>query len=139
MDNESEWATLLVDTIRRTHNLSQWYWELLVEFAVLWSHLLKLDPVHTLLIITSLTEAKEWSKLECWIGIIWMVFPREANSMAEGDLGNSILLLFRQRPGAVQKLEQWMERWSHQGFKKIPEAFKHICEQVHGAAQQDAP
>ena len=135
MDDEITWGTLLVDTIKRTHHLSQWYWELMVELTVSRSWRLKLDFAHGLQTITSLTEAKEWSKLECWMGIIWMVWPREADAVAKEDLGDSMLLLFRQRPGAVQKLEQWMERRG----QIIPESFKQICKQVREAAQQDTP
>ena len=139
VDNRLKWATLLVDTIERTHHLSQWYWEFLLELAVSESRWLKLDFAYSLQIITFLTEAKEWNKLECWMGIIWMVLPRKASAMAAGELGDSMLLLFRQRPGAVQKLEKWMERWGQENIKEIPASFKHICEQAHEAAQQNRP
>jgi hypothetical protein len=46
-----------------------------------------------------------------------------------GDLEHVMLLLFRQRPGAVQKLTQWMEQWSEEKGEEVPEAFKRICEQ----------
>ena len=139
MDGKFKWATLLADTIERTHHLSHWYWELLAELAISWSRWLKLDFAHGLQTITSLREAEEWGKLECWMGIVWMVFPREANGMTEGDLGQSMLLLFRQRPGAIQKLEEWMGRWNQRGGNDIPESFKQICKQAHEAAQQDTP
>ena len=135
MDYQFKWATLLVDTIERTHYLSQWYWELMVEHAVSRSRWPEFDFAQGLQTITSLAEAKEWSKLECWMGIVWMVRPREANAMAEGDLSHSMLLLFRQRPEAVQKLEQWMERRG----QKIPESFTRICKQAHEAVQRDTP
>jgi len=73
------------------------------------------------------------------MGIIWMLLPRKADEIAEGDLGHSMLLLFHQRPGAVQKLEQWMEQWSQGRGGEVPESFKRICKQAHEAAQQDAP
>ena len=139
MDDQFAWATLLVDTIERNNHLSQWYWELLVELAITWSWRLGLDFAQGMQTITSLTEAKEWSKLECWMGIVWILSPQKANAMAEGDMGQSMLLLFRQRPGAVQKLEQWMERWDQREDVEIPESFKHICQQAHEATQQDAP
>ena len=111
---EHVWARLLLDAIQSsegTQHLSYWYWESLAELAVSESWWLRLEPAHSLQIITSLTEAKEWSKLECWVGIVWMLLPWEANAMVEGVLGRSMLLLFRQQPGAVKKLEKWMERW----------------------------
>jgi len=138
MDDQFKWTTLLVDTIKQTHHLSHWYWELLVELAVSGSLWLELDFAQGLQTITSLTGAKEWSKLECWIGIVWMVWPQEADAMAEGDLGQSMLLLFRQRPGAVQKLEQWIERWGEDDGE-IPESFTQICKQAHEVVQQDTP
>ena len=73
------------------------------------------------------------------MGVSWMLSPQEANVMAEGDLGNSMLLLFCQRPGAVQKLKQWMERWSQTNSEDIPESFKRICERAHETAQQGTP
>ena len=136
------WASLLLDTIQSSggaEHLSHWYWEFLVELAAPESPWLKLDFSRSLQIITSLTEAKEWCKLECWMGIVWMLLPRQADATAEEDLGRSTLLLFRQRPGAVQKLEQWMERWGQTHDRDTPESFKQICKQAHEAAQQNTP
>jgi hypothetical protein len=141
MDEKGNWAELLSDTIQSpegTQHLSYWYWESLVELAVSAPWWLTLDPAHSRQIIASLTEAKEWSKLECWVGIFWMGMSWEAGAVPEGDLGHSMLLLFRQRPGAVRKLEQWMERCSQIRGVDIPEPFKRICKQAHEAAQQDA-
>ena len=99
---------------------------------------LKLNPARSLQIVTSLTEAKEWIKLECWVGIVWMLLP-EGLDLGEGDLDDSMTLLFRQRPGAVQKLEQWMERWSQRACRDVPESFKQAHKQAHEAAQRDGP
>ena len=99
---------------------------------------LRLDPAYSPRIIASLTEAKEWSKLECWMGIVWMLLP-DGLDPGEGDLGHSMTLLFRQRPGAVQKLEQWMEQWSQTVGKDVPESFKQAHKQAHEAAQRDGP
>ena len=90
-------------------------------------------------ITTSLTEAQEWDKLECWMGTVWVAWPPEADGIKEEDLSRTMLLLFRQRPGAAQKLEQWMERWSQQHGEDIPESFQQICKQAYEAAQRDAP
>ena len=139
MDDELRWAKLLFDTVRSfegAQHLSHLYWELLVELVVSESQWMTPDLTHSLQIITSLTEAKEWSKLECWMGILWML---GSGGMTEEDLEHSMVLLFRQRPGAVQKLEQWMERWSQINSGDIPEPFKRTCEQAHEAAQRDAP
>ena len=139
MDETDRWKELLLDIIQSlegTQHLSHWYWELLAELVVSASWPVYLDPAHGLQTMKFLTEAKEWSKLEWWMGIVWILLPQEA----EGDLRDSMLLLFRQRPGATQKLEQWMERWSQKRpSNRIPESFRQLCKQAHGAAQQDTP
>jgi hypothetical protein len=68
-------------------------------------------------ITKSLIEAQEWGKLECWIGIVWMFSGSPgAVGMTEEDLENSMLLLFRQRPGAAQRLgvDRTMEPTTHE-------------------------
>jgi len=142
MDEKKNWGKLLLNTIQSSEgirHLSQsWYWELLVGLVVSESRWLGPDPKRSLQIVTSLTEAKEWDKLECWVGIVWMLLP-EGLDPGEGDLGHSMTLLFRQRPGTVQKLEQWMEQWSQTVGKDVPESFKQAHKQAHEAAQRDRP
>jgi len=141
MDEKKNWGKLLLDTIQSsegTQHLSHWYWELLAELVVSESRWLRPDLARGLQIITSLTEAEEWNRLECWVGIVWMLLP-EGLDPGEGDLGHSMTLLFRQRPGAVQKLEQWMEKWSQGAGKDVPESFKRAHEQAHETAQRDGP
>jgi len=144
MDTPHVWGSYLLDIIRSSggiQHLSHWYWELLVEIVILDSHWLRLDwdPVQSLQIITSLNEAKEWSKLECWMGIVWMLLQWEVDVTVRGDLGHSMLLLLRQRPGAVQKLEKWMERLLQGIDEGILGLFKQTCTQAHEAAQRDVP
>ena len=132
------WSIILLDTLRTPEGiqlLSHWYWESLVELVIILSPDVTYDPQ----IMASLVEAQEWSKLECWIGTVWIVWPPEADGITEEDLGRSTILLFRQRPGAFRKLEQWMEKWSRVHDKNIPEAFRRICEQALEAAQRDTP
>jgi len=134
-----QWFSFLLvnlQTSEEPQHLSHWYWELLVELTISWSLPL---GVYDRRIVTFLAEAREWSKLECWMGTVCMLWPPEANGITEEDLGRSILLLFRQRPGAFQRLEQWMERWSQMIDKSIPESFKRICKQAQEDAQRDIP
>jgi len=141
MDEKKNWGKLLLGTIQSsggTQHLSHWYWELLVELAVSELWWLRPDPARTLQVITSLTEAKEWDKLECWVGIVWMLLPDGLDS-GNGDLGHSMALLFRQRPGAAHKLEQWMEQWSQGVRRDVSESFKRAHERARQAAQQDGP
>ena len=143
MDDKFHWAKILLETFQTSEGAqraSHSYWELLMELAISLPWFLRKGIACSPQITTSLAEAKEWSRLECWIGIVWMLSPWKANAMAKGDFGHSMLLLFHQRPGAVQKLEQWMERWSQKyPFNHIPESFQRICKQAHEAAQQDPP
>jgi len=142
MDREIGLTTLLFDILQspeRLQYLSHWYWELLAELAISYSPWLRHNATYSPQITGFLTEAQEWSKLECWMGIIWVVWPPGAGGMTEEDLGSSMLLLFRQRPGAAQKLEQWVGRRSQHWKEDIPESFQRICKQAHEEAQRDAP
>ena len=143
MDDGCDWANLLLDTIKSfegTQLLSHWYWELLVELALSPSAALRYTTPYNQETTTFLAEAQEWNKLECWMGTVWISWPPESyNGITEEDLGSSILLLFRQRPGAFQKLEQWMERWSQETRSEIPGSFQRICKQAREAAQRDTP
>ena len=112
MGEKFGWLGLLLETLQcseAVQHLSHWYWELLVELAISESWPPGRKIPYTLHIIGFLTEAQEWSKLECWIGMVLMVWPLGTGTTTEEDLERSMLLLFRQRPGSVQKLEEWME------------------------------
>ena len=141
MDGRSEWGKVLLETIQASEGaqcLSHWYWELLVELAILWSRSLQDQFAYSPRIVTFLVEAQEWSKLECWMATVWMIWPPEAGGITEEDLDHSMLLLFRQRSDAARKLEQWMERWGQSNYKTIPESFQRICRQAQEAVQRDA-
>ena len=141
IDDRFRWAYLLLDTVDSSEgaqHLSHCYWELLVEFATWLTHALRKIP-YSPQTATFLTETQDWSKLECWMGVVWMVWPPEAGGIAEEDLCHLTLLLFRQRPRAAQRLEQWMEWWSQQRGRDIPESFRRICGQVREAIQRDTP
>ena len=138
MDKGFKWAKILLVTLQSSkgvQHLSHWYWELLVELSISWSQFLRGDITYSPQITTFLTEAQEWSKLECWMGTVWMMWPPGTSGVTEGDLAHSTLLLFHQRPGAAQKLEQWMERWSQKHGENIPEPFQQICKQAYEPAQ----
>ena len=133
-----DWARLLFDTTQSSEgiqHLSHWYWELLVELLVSLPSNRRLEVTYNPRTTASLTEAQEWDKLECWVGIVWMSCPPEADGATE-DLDRSTALLFRERPGALQKLEQWMERWSQQRGNHISDAFQRLCGQAFETAQR---
>ena len=109
MDYQTKWLGLLLETLRTpegARHLSYWYWELLVELTVSWSPWPGQDVTHNPQTTMFLVKAHEWSKLECWMGVVWILWPPKTEE--EDDLGRSIPLLFRQRPGAFRRLEQWM-------------------------------
>ena len=152
MVRSDPWGRFLVNILQTsegTQLLSHWYWELLVELVVSQSVELRREAAynqHTTQflaynpqITAFLTEAQEWSKLECWMGTVWISWPPEDRWTTEEDLSCSMLVLLRQRPGALQKLERWMEWWSQETDKNVPESFQRICKQAQEAAQRDRP
>ena len=78
-----------------------------------------------------LVEAQEWSKLECWARTIWMVWPPGTSGVPKEDLDRWMLLLFRPRPGAAQKLEQWTERWCHKRDSEVLGSPRRDYQQAH--------
>jgi hypothetical protein len=143
MNSSVKWGELLLKTLQASEGaqrLSHWYWELLVELTIIWPKLLRrfaYSPQTT----KFLDGAQEWNKLECWMAMvwIWISYSPDAGQITEGDLDRLMLSLFRQRPGAAQKLEQWMERWSKRSREvKIPKSFPRICKKAQQEAQREA-
>ena len=131
---EFHWAKLLLDAFQTpegVQHLSDQYLELLVELTISPPGFLRDPPAYSPQITAFLAEAQEWSKLEYWIGIVWMTWPPGAGGKKDEGLDDSTLHLFRQRPEAVQKLEQWMERRYGTHDNDIPESFKQVCKQAH--------
>ena len=138
MNRMYRWMSLSLGVIQSpggTQRLSDWYWELLVELVVLDSWSPDFGDTDTLNIAKSLIDAQEWGRLECWIGILWMC--SESGEIMEEGLEHSTLLLFRQRPGAAQRLEHWMEQWSKQhSSNRVPESLQQILTRVHETVQR---
>ena len=105
-------------------------WELLANLTAERSRrsYFRYDPY----VISSLLGAKEWEKLECWMGVFWMLWPPEISN-APGDLKSPMESLFRARPGAIRKLAEWMGRSCESRKVDVPESFKRICEQARQA------
>ena len=134
----SGWVRHLLHLIPHLSGL--WYWDLLVDLTILvpWKKEFTnhLDPKTA----TILAAAKNWENLEYWTGITWM--------LSSGDTGWRVFpigydkkptrLLFRHRPNAIRRLEQWMEQWSQLQAKDIPKQFQQIFEQGRQASQQVA-
>jgi len=139
MDYSVGWVRLLLDTItspRGIQYLSYSYWELLLELVAYHSDELG-GVTYIPHIMSSLEDAKEWDKLKCWIAIVWLVWPPEGGKTTEEDLEHVMLLLFHQKPGALQKLEEQMEKWSEKwAWIEVPELFQQICKWAHNEAAQ---
>ena len=136
MDDKEGWATLLLDTIQSPDDvppLPHPYWESLAELSV--SESQRLEGVAWKSdVMESLENNLEWDKLEAWMGIVWMVWPKVGSTTE--DVRGVMLSLFHQRPGAIQKLEQWLERWSEGHGNTVPETFEEICRQALREAAQ---
>jgi len=134
MDREDRWVNLLTSIIRHPEGvwgLPHPYWELLVEYSLsgsLQPECIIWDPD----IMTNLESDQEWGKLECWVGILWMLWPPETGVTTEADLGRVSLSLFRQRPGSVWKLgRRLVERWNEERPEGVPESFRRVCDQAN--------
>jgi hypothetical protein len=138
--NRREWGWLLLDTVKAVYGIQHLphpYWELLVELALSLGALQD-NCTYSPHIMASLEAAKEWDKLECWMCVVWMVWTPEYGRTTVEELEPMTLLLFHQRPGAIQKLRQWMERQSRESGERIFKSFQQICEFPHvEAAQHD--
>jgi len=127
-----DWATLLLDTIKSStgiQNLPHPYWDVLAELSVLEPQLLE-GIAWSPHIMASLEGDKEWGRLECWMGVVWIVWPPETGSTTEEFVRSVMLSLFRERPGAILKLEQCVGQWSVKHGKAVPKTFQQICEQA---------
>lgn len=134
-----EWLKILLSTIQcsvEPQSLSHSYWELLLKFAVHWSGR-PIFRAHDSHVVMALDSCKEWDKLKCWIGIIWMIWPPEGGETGEEDLKHIMLSLSHQKPGAIQELEKQMEQWSSEWpWVNISESFQQICQQIYDNTAQ---
>ena len=139
LDRSFKWITLLLDIVKSSkeiQHLSHSYWEWLVDLAAYWSDELEVTTYSPHIMI-SLRDANEWDKLICWITIVWLVWPPEGGKTTEEDLKHVMFSLLHQQPGAIQKLEEQMEKWGNRwSWNNIPESFRQICKQAHSKITQ---
>ena len=139
--DKEEWTLLLLNVIQSPEGiqgLSRRYWGLFGELAISCSWRLR-GYVWSSKITTFLKDSQEWDKLECWICVVWTIWPPGTGGTIKEDVEYTMLSLFRQRPDAIQKLKQRMERWSEENDYQVPESFQSICERgCFEAAQWDA-
>ena len=146
MDGGGPWGNLLTCIIQHPEgvlHLSHPYWELLVELFFSGSLLQREGITWSQDIMENLEEGQEWDKLESWMCLVWMAWPPEGGETTERDLGHVTLSLFRQRPGAVQKLVLWVKRWNKKCHQDVPESFRWICDlarlKLHGKFDHKSP
>jgi len=112
------------------------YWEWLVESLVSWGNV-SLSPYT----MTLLEDTKEWDKLECWMGMVWVLWSKGATMDQELETDEKLdritLSLFQQRPGAVQKLEQWVGKLSWTERQRST-SFQQAFDQAYPNAEQKA-
>jgi hypothetical protein len=137
------WLHLLIYIVRSPEGrrtLSYPYWELLVELAVGASWLRNDVIEYDQQAMSSFEDEEEWDKLECWSGFIWLLQRPKIDTITE-DLERATLSLSRQRPGAVRKLEQWMQRSPIDDAPEALECLRWICERggLEAVSQGDSP
>jgi len=137
MDRDDRWINLLTSIIRCPEGvrcLPHPYWELLMECSLSGSlrpGCVTRDPDIMTDIMMNLENNQEWGKLECWMSIVWILWPPEPGATTEADIGRVSLSLFRRRPGSVWNLgRRLVERWSEERPEGVPESFRRISDQA---------
>ena len=132
MDYQHKWGTILLGVAGSSNavqHLAIQSWELLVELKIS-SPWMPEDVMRSPHVMDTLLASQQWDKLECWIGVLWMT-SQVPDDMV-GKLESETVSLFRRRPGAVQKLTEWMERyWVKKRDEDVPGSLEQICKRVH--------
>ena len=91
-------------------------------------------------IMSSLEEEEEWDKSEYWGSSFWLRQNEGIRTTSE-DLERVTLSLFRQRPGAVQKLELLLQGSHMADRHRRLERLRLVCERggLEVVLQQDIP
>ena len=129
MDDPSRWPKILVSIVRfpqGRRSLPHPCWELMMGLAI--DRPRSLDDLddHEQVMV-SLEEEQEWDILEYWVGLVWILQRPNIGGVPE-DVKRVTLSLFRQRPDAIQKLEQWLRRSTADGSLESVECIQWICE-----------
>ena len=135
----AEWLEFLISAIKspgERRSLPHQYLGLMVELTV--AGLRPSDPIDEAQVMISLEEEQGWDVLEYWMGVVWAIRRPKIDGVSE-DLERVTLSLFRQRPKAVQKLEQWLQR-SDDSLESV-ECLRWICERagLGTVLQHDTP
>ena len=143
IDDKEAWLKLLLGVVGSPEGIQRLphpYWELLLELSISEPRSPG-DVAWSPRITACLEDDQEWDKLECWMGVVWVAWPPEVGSVTEENVRRAMLSLFRQRPGAVPKLELWVRRGSERRGRTVSETFRRICERARPKTTRhlDAP
>ena len=143
VDSRSSWWEFLVYVVRSPEGrrfLPHPYWELMVELVVPRSWAPSDPRDYEREIMVALEEEEQWDALECWSGFVWITRCPKIETIPE-DVERVTLSLFRQRPGASQRLEQLLQRSGSSHTPRSLECLRQICERgrLEAALQQDTP
>ena len=128
VDDPNEWVSVLLEVMESSEgaqHLAIPSWELLVELKITRRII---NATYNPCVTDYLLTSQQWDKLECWMGFVWMNLP-VPDDMMEG-IEDATASLFHQRPGAVQKLIEWIERYSINKYKEVPGSFQQICNEA---------
>lgn len=108
------WVEFLLNVVgspEGLRRLSYPYWELMVDLAISDGRMFEGEDYSPFShVIKCLEDTEEWDRLECWVGVVWALwYPDSPNSKAM-NLESATLSLLCRRPGAIQKLDRWMEK-----------------------------
>ena len=118
------WCAILMEIIWSTEaqHLAIHSWKFLAELVI--QAYLRRTTYHSD-VTTSLMDAQEWDKLECWVGIVWMACSLE---LVGKELEDAMEALEKERPGALRKR---MERWSEErGGLPLLKPFQQTCDKL---------
>ena len=130
MGRRDAWAAILLEIIQSpdgAQHLAIQFWEFLVEIIVA-GHGSR-AAYNPGVALTYLVDGNEWDKLECWLGIVWMLWPPESGNVPK-VLEDTMKSLFQQQPDAVQRLTQRMEQWEEKAWGRMPETFQQTCDKL---------
>ena len=136
ISNIYEWTGLLLSIVQSPEGIqyaSHQYWELLVELVGFspWGLECNTCGPH---IMKSLEDAKEWEKLECYMGIVWIKWSMgkiDEELETDEELEHITLSLFQQRPGAIQRLEHWVGEVSPHSARQRSKSFQQMFDEVY--------
>jgi len=130
VDDKFRWGQFLPAAIKSPKGLRclpYEYWELLAELSISSPKLLRATGLYDQHVMEFLEGAKEWGKLQCWFCVVWASWGPNTWRPKVADLESMAMSLFRDQPGAYQKVEGWMERLGQPEL----EAFRQMCERVN--------